>query len=597
MLARNPRLVVLGLIVSLVLCVGAVAEQAAFTLEQIMSAPFPSGLTAAASGGKVTWVANAQGVRNIWVAEAPDYQGRPVTSYTEDDGQAISSLAWTPDASAIVYVRGGNTNRQGEYPNPLSDPEGVEQAIWVVPAGGGEPRRLGKGSSPSVSPQGDRVAFIFKRQVWWAPLEGSEKAEQLIHARGRCSSLRWSPDGAQLAFVSNRRDHSYIGVYDLGAKTVRYLDSGVDRDRSPVWSPDGKQIAFIRIPASRELFIFGPHRRGEPWSIRVADLASGRGRQVWRAEEGQGSVFHTVVASNQLFWGAGDRLVFPWERDGWTHLYAVSVEGGQATLLTPGEFEVEYVSLSSDRTKLLFNSNQDDSNRRHIWSVPVAGGRPTAVTSGTGIEWAPVMTSDGKAVAFLRSDARRPAQPAIQVGSAAPRELAPGSIPADFPESALVVPEPVVFSATDGMMIHAQLFLPKNIRPGERRAAVLFFHGGSRRQMLLGWHYMGYYHNAYALNQYLASRGYVVLAVNFRSGIGYGMEFREALNYGAHGASEFNDVMGAGLYLRNRPDVDPNRIGLWGGSYGGYLTALGLARASDLFAAGVDLHGVHDWNV
>lgn len=115
--------------------------------------------------------------------------------------------------------------------------------------------------------------------------------------------------------------------------------------------------------------------------------------------------------------------------------------------------------------------------------------------------------------------------------------------------------------------------------------------------MLLGWHYIGYYHNAYALNQYLASRGFVVLAVNYRSGIGYGMEFREALNYGAHGASEFNDVLGAGLYLQSRPEVDPARIGLWGGSYGGYLTALGLARASDLFAAGVDLHGVHDWNV
>jgi dipeptidyl aminopeptidase/acylaminoacyl peptidase len=115
--------------------------------------------------------------------------------------------------------------------------------------------------------------------------------------------------------------------------------------------------------------------------------------------------------------------------------------------------------------------------------------------------------------------------------------------------------------------------------------------------MLLGFHYRGYYHNAYALNQYLASKGYIVFAVNYRSGTGYGMEFREALNYGATGGSEYNDVMGAGLYLRSRADVDPDRIGLWGGSYGGYLTAMGLSRSSDLFAAGVDIHGVHDWNV
>jgi dipeptidyl aminopeptidase/acylaminoacyl peptidase len=125
---------------------------------------------------------------------------------------------------------------------------------------------------------------------------------------------------------------------------------------------------------------------------------------------------------------------------------------------------------------------------------------------------------------------------------------------------------------------------------------MIFFHGGSRRQMLLGFHYMDYYHNAYAMNQYLANLGYIVLAVNYRSGIGYGLNFREAINYGATGASEYNDVVGAGLYLRSRPDVDPKHIGLWGGSYGGYLTALGLARASDLFAVGVDFHGVHDWN-
>jgi dipeptidyl aminopeptidase/acylaminoacyl peptidase len=175
------------------------------------------------------------------------------------------------------------------------------------------------------------------------------------------------------------------------------------------------------------------------------------------------------------------------------------------------------------------------------------------------------------------------------------RDLAPETVPSRFPEASLVVPEAVEFAAADGMKIHAQLFRPAGGGKGLHPAAI-FFHGGSRRQMLLGWHYMYYYRNSYAFNQYLASRGWIVLSVNYRSGIGYGMEFREAIDYGATGASEYRDVVGAGLYLRSRPDVDPARIALWGGSYGGYLTALGLARASDLFAAGVDFHGVHDWN-
>jgi dipeptidyl aminopeptidase/acylaminoacyl peptidase len=158
-------------------------------------------------------------------------------------------------------------------------------------------------------------------------------------------------------------------------------------------------------------------------------------------------------------------------------------------------------------------------------------------------------------------------------------------------------PEAVVFPATDALPIHGQLFVPPGSPPSGGWPALLFLHGGSRRQMLLGFHHRGYYHNAYALNQLLAARGYVVLAVNYRSGIGYGLDFREARDYGASGASEVRDILGAGRYLAARPDVDASRIGLWGGSYGGYLTAQGLVHAPELFAAGVDIHGVHDWNV
>ncbi len=114
--------------------------------------------------------------------------------------------------------------------------------------------------------------------------------------------------------------------------------------------------------------------------------------------------------------------------------------------------------------------------------------------------------------------------------------------------------------------------------------------------MLLGFHYMDYYSHDYAMNEFNAINGYIVLSVNYRSGIGYGLNFREALHYGANGGSEYNDVIGAGLYMKSRSDVDAKRIGLWGGSYGGYLTAMELAKNSDVFACGVDIHGVHDWS-
>jgi dipeptidyl aminopeptidase/acylaminoacyl peptidase len=579
---------------------GVPAARGSFTLEQVMSSPFPTELVASPSGGRVAWVFDARGLRNIWVAEpggGGGYLSRQVTNYSQDDGQEIGELTWTPDGRAILYVRGGDFETGGGYPNPASAPEGVEQDVWVVSLDGGSPRKLAEGHSPAVSPQSDSVAYIFKDQLWLVKLAEGAKPEQLIHDKGKGSSLRWSPDGSHLAFVSRRGDHSFVGVYNVGGKSLLYLDPSVDQDSEPVWSPDSKQVAFLRLPASRDALIFGPKRTGPPWSIRVAVAANGQGHEVWRADTGRGSVFRGIVAEHQIFWGAGDNLVFSWERDGWTHLYSVPVGGGTAKLLTPGDFEVEFVSLSPDRRQLIFASNQDDIDRRHLWREPVTGDHPNPLTKGEGIEWSPVMMSDGATVAVLHSDAQRPARPAILATSGGIRDLAPETLPADFPAADLVTPQQVIFPAADGLRIHAQLFLPEEEASGQRRPAVVFFHGGSRRQMLLGWHYMGYYHNAYAFNQYLASRGYVVLSVNYRSGIGYGLDFREALDYGATGASEFNDVEGAGLYLRLRPEVDPNHIGLWGGSYGGYLTALGLARASELFACGVDLHGVHDWNL
>ena len=586
-----------GLTLALLAPAPLTAQQSGFTIEQVMSAPFPDELTAAPTGGAVAWVFNTRGARNIWVAAPPDYAGRAVTAYAEDDGQEVGDLRWTPDTRAIVFVRGGGPNEKGEYPNPHSLVAGVEQAVWVVPVAGGTPRRIGEGRAPAVSPKGDRVAFVRRGQIWWASLADTGAAEQLIHARGSARSLRWSPDGSKLAFVSDRGDHAFIAVYDVATKTLRFLDPSVDSDAEPAWAPDGRRVAFLRIPAGADGLPFTPQRAGQPWSIRGADVATGAGRQVWVADSGPGSVFREVVAENQLRWAAGNRIVFPWEKDGWTHLYSVPVEGGRATSLTPGGFEVEHVAMSPDGTTIVFSSNQDDIERRHIWKVSVTGGPPTALTRGTDLEWTPAMTGDGRGVAFIRAGTRTPPHPVILLGTGAARDLAPGALPPDFPEAGLVDPQPVLFKGADGMTIHGQLFLPRGIRAGDRRPAVIFFHGGSRRQMLLGWHYFYYYRNAYALNQYFASRGYVVLSVNYRSGIAYGMEFREALHYGAQGASEFNDVLGAGRYLRGRPDVDPKRIGLWGGSYGGFLTAMGLARASDLFAAGVDLHGVHDWNI
>jgi dipeptidyl aminopeptidase/acylaminoacyl peptidase len=589
--------ILLGAFVSTgIFCTQASAQNRAFTVEQIFSAPFPSDLVAAPAHGRFAWVFNLRGSRNVWIAEpsgADSFKTRALTSYKGDDGQDIGELSFDATAETVVYVRDGDLDGGGANPNPMSLPQGpLEQQLFAVSVSGGEPRVLGEGHSPAVSPKGDLVAYLSKDQVWLAHLRGASKPELLIHERGNSSSLRWSPDGSHLAFVSQRGDHALIGVYAIADKSVLWLAPSVDRDANPAWSPDGKQIAFIRIQAGARA---GRARAGIPWAIWIADAISGKGHQCWKADEGPGSLFRGVESEDQLLWGAGDQIVFPWERTGWVQLYSVPVQGGAPKLLTPGDLEVFNDAFSPDRKEVMYASNQNDIDRMHVWKVSVSGGDPVELTPGQGIEVFPAVSSDGKTVGVLASDARNPLHAAVVAKPGRVHDLAPETIPADFPKSSLVVPQQVIFPAPDGLMIHGQLFLPPDSANGVRHPTVIFFHGGPVREMFLGWHPMDAYHYMYGMNEYLASKGYVVLSVNYRGGTGYGLNFRTPENFGAAGASEYKDIQGAATYLSSRPDVDTKRIGLWGGSYGGFMTALGLARASDLFAAGVDYAGVHDW--
>ena len=560
---------------ALLLASSALSAQGGDDLAAHLALPVASGLTGARDVPRFAWIENEAGVRNIWVG-SPGAPGKPLTTFTGDDGVELSGLAFSNDGAMLAFVRGGDDEfPDGTLPNTGQAAETPHQDLFVVPSAGGTPLKVGEGHGAMFSPDGNHIAYSRKGELWtWDKAGG---AHRLATLPGTIADLSWSADGKQLLLASDRGDHGFVTLVDAATGKPHYIDPGLADVTEPVFSPDGREIAFVshvEPPAD------APRDTGAWWSLRVADVTTGVTRIVYRAPEGIGGRYYGTRSRN-LFWSADNKLVFPSERSGWVHAWTVDAKGGEARDLTPGDFEVESYLLGADRRSIVYAANADNLDTRHLWRRPLGGGKAERLTGGTDFVNTP--TLGGTALAALVTDATHPAH-IIAVG-ATETPLGPAPSVPDF-----VAPEAVTFTAADGMVVHATLFHARG--PG-KHPALIHVHGGPRRQMLPGFHQSLYYSNAYILNQHFAGEGYDVLSVNYRSGTGYGRAFRDAPEIARGGASEYRDVLAGAKWLAARGEVDPARIGIWGGSWGGYLTALALARNSDVFAAGVDFHGVH----
>ena len=578
-------------------------------------------------GSIIIFVRGSAPNRFGWVAnpnQNPDGAERAIWAVRSSGGPAWrvavgSAPTLSPDGRWVLYAKDGQIYRARVV-------KGVATTAMDT---GGIPfiREWGRNSAPMWSPDGSKIAFVSAREnhAFIAVYDMAARKLKYMAPSVDCDGTpTWSPDSKRIAF--SRRPGTPFGlqaqtgqggignpagaaVNATGAASAAAVGAtiynatcggggfgaggGRAGGAAPVVSAAPAETPGRAAIRQSPGFYSTAFPGGHNLLLMIADATTGEAKEVWH-----NAPRDTLFTSfNNMRW-ANNEVVFPVTvpRDEWERWYSLNVNGGTPIRLTTTNGIIEdntSIALSSDGKTFFYCTNSDDIERRHIYAVPTAGGTPRRISMGRGIETSPQPLGSGKSVAVIYMDENTPASIGIvPVEGSEPKIVFP-KLTKEFPTSAHVMPEIIMTKAADGMDVHNQLFMPKDMKPGEKRPALIFVHGGPQRQMMPGYHYMQFYHWAYAYNQFLADQGYIVLSINYRGGIGYGRSFRSAPGTNSSGNSEYQDVMAGAKFLQGRADVDNKRIGIWGLSYGGLLTAEALARNSDIFIAGVDLAGVH----
>jgi|tagenome__1003787_1003787.scaffolds.fasta_scaffold20989512_10 dipeptidyl aminopeptidase/acylaminoacyl peptidase len=544
----------------------------------------------AVSAAKVpafAWLAKQGDRSSILFTRAPEFRRVVLATRGDEEGQPITDVQLAADGKHIVFTTGAPRGDQAF--NPASLVEAPSATLWLIATSpGAKAVKVGAGLEPSFSADGRMLLFKRDGDLWSVDTD-APVVKPKVFAKGAAawSQFAWTKSG-DLIFVDDRRGYSFLGRYRPHAREVDWLVTGVDRLAVPVLSPNGEAVAFLRLPG-RKHSATPDQTEAEPFSVDLFDMKTRATRTLWTTR-GPAVTLGMDDPEGALRWSADNELVFYSEDDGWGQLYALPVSGGAPRAITPAGCEVAESEKAADALFVVHNCADRDTRQLSLFDPATGSARalpqadPVIAHAAVGGSYAAIVEASANQAPLLRildlkSGQTRLAESYADYGYTSPLTSAP--------------PQEVHLVSVDGGTFTGQLFTPST--PG-RHPALVYVHGGPQRQMFPAFHYMGYYASDYAVNRRLAEQGYEVLAINYRSGIGYGRLFRDAPGRAWRDATEYRDVLAAGQWLAARPDVDPSKIGIWGGSYGGLLTGQALARNSDLFKAGVGIHGVYDWS-
>lgn len=584
---------------ALLLVIGAIGISAAqqpglLTIDTLVGIKHPSAPAWSPDGSRVAFIWDRASVQNVYVTDVSGTRPAAPAAVTSYEEGQIADVFWSADGRSLFFVRGGDLHQidpaAGGAPKPVWQTEASEGGI-------------------TLSPDGRVVAFSRAGDLWVRTLsDGVERRVTSTDAPE--ANPVWSPDGARLAFsVSRSTRRSFAPEYH-GAKIlftwserVALPDLGVvavaDGKIVPVAVTDGSESGPRWIDDSRLVL----NRIAQSYKIReivAFDASTGQDRVLHRDKEDRWFNL-TYNGAEPIPSPDGKWVAFVSDRDGWDHAYIVPPGGGDAVQLTRGTYEVSRLAWSPDGRRLAFDTNEGGpATRKQIAVVDIDAAGParqkTTLTTGAGANTWPVWSPRGDRLIYGHTDPQTP--PELYMIGAAPRaepHRLTDSMPSSIDRSKFVAPQLVEYRSADGKRVSANLFVPPNLDRTRKHPAIVWIHGDLVTQNYDGWHIRRDYGAYYSFHQYLLQRGgYVVLAPDYRGSTGYGKDWRLGV-YRDLGGNDTLDVVSGLDYLRSLGYVDMNRVGVWGLSYGGFLTLRAMIVAPTGFAAGVDVAGVTDW--
>ena len=598
------RFVVVAAMVSLMVGGGRVASvnglpgnvlEEKLTIEQLLEISHPGPPMWSPQGNRIAFMRELDGAVDLWWTTQEHDEPVPVTSEAGSDNPGtISGFVWTASGGELLYVLQGNLYRYDIGSGS------IETLISDGSLSGG----------PTLTTDGLKIALVRDGQPWIGSFPGLNGSIVGDH-EGSFRDLAWSPDGRflvvlhsstetiaedtavlmgdKIEFSRHETNPTDLGVIDVASGDLTWLERSDAYASEAAFSPAG-MLAWQETAHNakqRRILVASPL----DWLPRV--VVDEYDKAWWTL---------TYLETGPRWNPDTESFVFLSERDGWTHVYMLDASDpdAEAFPLTAGEFEVEEPVWSPDGRTLLLAANRGSLTERglHLLDVPMTEGElpelePISQLRGTSTfpRWRP----DGQIVAFLHADPENPLDLWVQE----PRPDAAEQLTDTWPEAAaedeLITPQTVRFSSADGELVPAQVFLPRDYYDHtDPVPVVVWVHGGGYRQNRYGWHPRRVYSLFYGFHQYLLQRGFMVVMVDYRGSIGYGRDFRQG-QYLDLGGRDLDDVLATVRYLERVDDVDIGKVGVWGISYGGYLTMQALVQAPTAFDAGVNIAGVVDW--